>query len=147
MNDHQNYPLSDHMRQRTREWFSKAGSLLSIIEEAPFTLPEPPTNLTAALANMAMEYALKGYLMLNKQRIPSSHDLVEILNLCVAVYKDGDFENIRPLVEEMVRYRAELDYPGVIQETLSVEETHDIIRKARVVQDFILAKAATLGYS
>jgi len=133
-------PISDHLRQRAQEWFRRADHLLTLLERAPFEISDPPTNIVAALANMAVEYTLKGYLMLYKQKIPANHDLGVIFNLCLAVFKDADFESIRPFVEEMVRYRVEFDYPGVIQESISVEEALEAIRKARLVRDFILVK-------
>ncbi|NPV77417.1 MAG: HEPN domain-containing protein [Anaerolineae bacterium] len=133
-------PISDHLRQRAQEWFRRADHLLALVERAPFEISDPPTNIVAALANMVVEYVLKGYLMLYKQKIPTNHDLGVIFNLCLAVFKDADFESIRPFVEEMVRYRVEFDYPGVIQESISVEEALEAIRKARLVRDFILTK-------
>jgi HEPN domain-containing protein len=128
------------MRQRAQEWFQRADHILALLECAPFESPTPPTNLAAALANMAAEYMLKGYLMLYKQKIPRNHDLGEIYNLCMAVFKDVDFESVQPVIEELGRYRVEFDYPGFIQESLSVQEAHEAIRKTRLVRDFILMK-------
>lgn len=140
MNAPEKNPISDPMRHKTQEWFRKANHLVALLERAPFESADPPTNIAAALANMAVEYSLKGYLMFYKQKIPGINDLGVIFNLCLAVHKDADFENIRFYIEEMVRYRVEFNYPGVIQESISVEEALGAIRKARLVRDFILAK-------
>lgn len=132
--------ITDHLRQRAQEWFRRADHLLAFLDRAPFELADPPTNIAAALANMVVEYSLKGYLMLYKQKIPANHDLGVIYNLCLAVFMDSDFESIRATIEEMTRYRVEFDYPGVIQENISVEEAREVTRKARQVRDFVQMK-------
>ncbi|MCC6147020.1 MAG: HEPN domain-containing protein [Anaerolineaceae bacterium] len=134
------YPITDYMQQRAQEWLQRADYLLSLLDCAPFESANPPTNLVAALANVAAEYAMKGYLMLYKQKIPRNHDLGEIYNLCMAVFKDIDFENIRSVVEELGHYRVEFDYPGFIQENIDAQEAREAIRKARIVREFIFAK-------
>jgi len=73
--------LSNHIQQRTHEWMRKAEHELAFLEHAPFDLTDPPTDTAGKMAHMAAEYALKAYLMLNKRKIPKSHDLVELLNV------------------------------------------------------------------
>jgi hypothetical protein len=57
---------SDHIQQRTREWFRKAEYELSFLDHAPFDLADPPTDTAGKMAHMAGEYSLKAFLMLNK---------------------------------------------------------------------------------
>jgi HEPN domain-containing protein len=132
--------FSDYMRQRSQEWFVRAEQLLSLLDCAPFEKDRPPTNMSAVLSFMVVEYVLKGYLMLFKVKIPASHDLGDILNRCLAVQKDPVFETIRPLVEDLACFRVEMDYPGIIQDTVTVEEARHAIYKARQIYDYILAK-------
>jgi hypothetical protein len=37
-------PLSEHVRQRTREWFRKAEHETAYLELTPFEMPDPPTD-------------------------------------------------------------------------------------------------------
>ena len=60
--------LSEHLRQRTKEWFRKAEPELKFLEHAPFDAEDPPTDTACRLAHMAAEYSLKAYLMLNKKK-------------------------------------------------------------------------------
>ena len=69
--------ISDHIRQRTREWFRKAEHEMVFLEHAPFDIEDPPTDTAGKMAHMVAEYSLKAFLVLNKARIPKTHDLVE----------------------------------------------------------------------
>ena len=60
--------LSEHLRQRTREWFRKAEHDLAYLELAPLDLDDPPTDTTGRLAHMLAEYSFKAYLMLIKKK-------------------------------------------------------------------------------
>jgi len=72
--------LSDHVRQRTREWFRKAEHELAFLDVAPFDDDDPPTDTAVKMAQMVAEYSLKAYLMLNKKKIEKSHNLVELFS-------------------------------------------------------------------
>src|SRR5690242_11802106 len=108
--------VSEHVRQRTREWFRKAEHELAFLELAPLDLDDPPTDTACKMAHMVAEYCLKAYLMLNKRKIDKSHDLVEILNDCITVHNDRDFENLRTSCQLLTEYRLDSIYPSPIPE-------------------------------
>jgi len=139
--------LSEHIRQRTREWFRKAEHELAYLELAPFNVDDPPTDTAGKMAHMVAEYSLKAYLMLNKAKITKSHDLVEILDACIAIHQDADFESLRPECQMLTRYRMDFVYPGLTLEDISVEEAKEAIQKARQIKAFVMKKAEELGYS
>lgn len=138
--------LSEHIRQRTREWFRKAEHELAYLELSPFDRPDPPTDTAVKMAHMVAEYSLKAYLMLNKRKIERSHDLIEILNTCREVHQDEDFEQLRPDCQLLTRYRIDFVYPSPFPDVVSVEEAKLAIEKARWIKDFVLKKAEALGY-
>ena len=138
--------LSEHIRQRTREWFRKAEHELAYLELSPFDRPDPPTDTAVKMAHMVAEYSLKAYLMLNKRKIERNHDLIEILNVCFDVHQDKDFEQLRPDCQILTRYRIDFVYPGPFPDVVSVEEAKLAIEKARRIKDFVLKKAEALGY-
>ncbi len=84
--------LSKHIQERTREWFRKAEHELAFLAYAPFDLNDPPTDTAGKMAHMAGEYSLKAFLMLNKRKITKTHDLVVILDECIAIHNDTEFE-------------------------------------------------------
>ena len=137
---------SKHIRQRTREWFRKAEHELAFLEYAPFDLDDPPTDTAGKMAHIASEYSLKAYLMLNKRPITKTHDLVELLDECIAVHNDMDFESLRDDCQILTHYRTDLVYPGPIPEYISVGEARAAIGKARRIYEFVHRKAKALGY-
>lgn len=78
--------ISPHVRRRTLEWLRKAEHELAFLAIAPLDESDPPTDTAGKMAHMVVEYSLKAYLMLNKHKITKSHDLVEILNECIAIH-------------------------------------------------------------
>lgn len=138
--------LSEHVRQRTREWFRKAEHELAFLERAPFDVEDPPTDTAGKMAHMVAEYCLKAYLMLNKKKIEKIHDLLELLDNCIAVHQDKDFESLRTDCKVLNRYKTDFVYPGAIPEVLSMDEAKAAIEKAHRVKDFVMNKAGELGY-
>jgi HEPN domain-containing protein len=138
---------SKHIQERTHQWFRKAEHELAFLEYAPFDLDDPPTDTAGKMAHMASEYSFKAFLMLNKRKITRTHDLVELLNDCIAIQNDADFEMLRNDCQALTRYRVEFVYPGPIPEQISVDEARSAIEKARRVYEFIRHKAELQGYS
>ena len=59
--------ISEHVRQRTRDWLRKAEHELAYLTLAPFDLDDPPTDTACRMSHMVAEYAPKAYLVINKQ--------------------------------------------------------------------------------
>ncbi|MGH7457056.1 MAG: HEPN domain-containing protein [bacterium] len=135
--------LSEHLRQRTREWFRKAEHDLAYLQHAPLDLDDPPTDTTGRLAHMVAEYSLKAYLVLNKKKIKKSHDLDEVVNLCIAANQDKEFEALREDCKILSRYKTYFTYPGPIPEVISVEEAKAAIEKAFRIKDFVMKRPSS----
>jgi len=138
---------SKHIQERTHEWFRKAEHELAFLDYAPFDLDDPPTDTAGKMAHMVGEYSLKAFLMLNKHKITKPHDLVQLLDECIAIQKDAQFEQIRDDCQILTQYRVDFVYPGPVPEQISVDEARAAIRRARRIYDFMLRKASALGYS
>ncbi|NUO79965.1 HEPN domain-containing protein [candidate division KSB1 bacterium] len=96
---------------------------------------------------MVAEYCLKAYLVLNKKKIKKIHDLGKILDSCIAVYQDQEFETLREDCRILTRFKIDFAYPDHSPEVISVEEARAAIEKARAIYAFMLRKAQELGYS
>lgn len=138
--------LSEHIRQRTKEWFRKAEHELKFLETAPFDMEDPPTDTACRLAQMAAEYSLKAYLVLTKQKIEKTHQLSDILDLCISINQDYSLEILRDDCIDLTKYKVEMTYPGNVPEEIEVEEAKIAIEKARRIKDFMERKARELGY-
>ena len=84
--------------------------------------------------------------MLNKKKIEKTHDLGELLDDCIATQNDRDFEDLRANCKLLTRYKIDFSYPSPIPEAISIEEAKAAIEKARRIRDFVMKKAAELGY-
>lgn len=146
MTQPQKRKLSEHVRQRTREWFRKAEHELAFLDLAPFDADDPPTDTVGKMAHMAAEYSLKAYLMLNKREITKSHDLVELLDDRIVIHGGSDFEVLRPDCQSHTRYRMEFVYPGPTPEVISVADAQAAIAKAHRIMTFLKGRAPVLGY-
>lgn len=139
--------LSEHIRQRTQEWIRKAEHELAYLAVAPLDIDDPPTDTTCRIAHIAAEYALKAYLMINKHKILKSHDLVVILDECITIHRDYDFEKLRSHCQTLTIYRTDLLYPGPFPTFVSIEEAKTAIEMAKQIYEFILNKVNALGYN
>ena len=99
--------ISSHLLQRVREWLRKAEHEMAYLEHAPLDLEDPPTDTTGRLAHMVAEYSLKAYLVLNKKKIKKIHDLGEILDFCIAVHQEQEFELLREDCRLLTRFKIE----------------------------------------
>jgi HEPN domain-containing protein len=109
---------SKHIQQRTREWFRKAEHELAFLDIAPLDLDDPPTDTAGKMAHIVGEYSLKAFLMLNKRKITRTHDLIVLLDECLAIQDDTEFEVLRDDCQELTRYRVDFVYPGPIPEQI-----------------------------
>lgn len=146
MSEQKNPQLSEHIRQRTQEWLRKAEHELAYLAVAPLDIDDPPTDTTCRIAHIAAEYALKAYLMVNRYKILKSHDLVAVLDECIVIHGDNEFENLRSNCQTLTIYRTDLLYPGPFPTLVSIEEAKLAIEMAQQIYEFILNKVNTLGY-
>lgn len=138
--------LSEHIRKRTKEWFRKAEHELMFLETAPFDVEDPPTDTACRLAHKAAEFSLKAYLVLNKQKIEKTHQLSDVLDLCISINQDHSFESLREDCIHLTKYKVDMTYPGNVPEEIEVAEAKIAIEKARRIKNFVLKTAKELGY-
>lgn len=105
MSEQKRPQLSEHIRQRTQEWLRKAEHELAYLAVAPLDIDDPPTDTTCRIAHITAEYALKAYLLINKHKILKSHDLIVILDECITIHNDQEFETLRSYCQTLTIYR------------------------------------------
>lgn len=147
MSEQKRPQLSEHIRQRTQEWLRKAEHELAYLAVAPLDIDDPPTDTTCRIAHITAEYALKAYLLINKHKILKSHDLIVILDECITIDNDQEFETLRSYCQTVTIYRTDLLYPGPFPTFVSIEEAQSAIEMAKQIYRFILNKVNALGYA
>jgi HEPN domain-containing protein len=98
------------MRTLTREWAAKAeGDFRTATREAR-ARRLPNYDAVCFHGQQCAEKYLKAYLQEQDQAFPRVHDLVELLELCLAY--DGEFEVLRDTLKDLSKYAVDVRYPG-----------------------------------
>ena len=137
--------LSDHIQQRTREWFRKAEHELAYLEHSPFDEEDPPTDTACKMAHIVAEYSLKAFLMLNKRKILKIHDLDSLLDQCIEI--DNHLSNIKDECQELSAYKTTLTYPLDPPIVIDIAEANNAIENAKRIKQFIQQRAIAYGYN
>ena len=128
-------------------WLLKAQSDLEIAEIT--TRQCNPTITDGAIyhTQQCAEKALKGFLAYHQSAIQKTHNLVRLIEQCVAF--DPDFESLLEDADDLTPLGTEFRYPDdfgeiddVSQLFPSVEEVEVAIAKAKRILDFVKTKIA-----
>ena len=117
------------------EWIKKAEADLRIAKKL-LELDEESWAIAFHI-EQAVEKFLKAFLIYKKRRFRKTHNIKEILDLCIEI--DKDFEKLREInVEYLTEYATSVRYPGVYEP--SKDEVIEAIEIAEKVREFILKK-------
>lgn len=100
--------------------------------------PEPPLSVIAFHCQQAVEKYLKAYLTAQEVRIPKTHDLAFLLELCLEKDRDFAFLN-QEQVAALTFYAVAIRYPDASY-VPSLEEVREAYETARAVGRFVLEK-------
>ena len=121
--------------REVEEWIKKAEADLRIAKKL-LELNEE-TWVIAFHVEQAVEKYLKAFLIKNNKRFRKTHNIKEILDLCIEI--DRDFERLRDIdVEYLTEYATSIRYPGFYEPTK--DEVLEAIEIAEKVKDFVLKK-------
>ncbi|HOJ85457.1 MAG TPA: HEPN domain-containing protein [Elusimicrobiales bacterium] len=120
-----------------KKWILKADNDLKAAEIMLFE-KEPVTDVICFHSQQAVEKYLKAYLVIKKIEFRKTHDIAELLKLCMS--RDRDFEvlNDKGIIKLSV-YATELRYPEYFY-IPTVEEAKEAIEKAKFVKEFVMKK-------
>jgi HEPN domain-containing protein len=123
------------MNELTKEWITKAeldiysAGLLLHAGEVPV-----PDYVCFHCQQCAEKY-LKAYLQEHEVEFERKHDLIPLLNLCVAL--DKEFQTIKKDLSTLDRYAVIVRYPGI---SINVETAEAALKAAERVQRFVRKK-------
>ena len=118
-------------------WVKKANNDLKTAKDELAT-ENPATDTICFHCQQAVEKFLKAFLTFHDKPFRKTHNLAELLYLCIEV--DRDFENL-PIkkIDRLTEYSIEVRYPEEFYEP-SLEEAEEAIRIAERVKEFVLEK-------
>ena len=120
-----------------KNWISKADNDLKVSKNE-IKVNEPVTDAICFHAQQCVEKYLKAFLVFNNKSFRKTHNIAEILQLCIKV--DADFKTLEEInVHELTIYATELRYPEFFH-IPTVEEAEEAIYLAEKVKEFVLKK-------
>ena len=122
-----------------REWFEKAEHDLLTVDTL-LTATTVPTDVVCFHCHQAGEKYLKGFLTWHAIPFTRTHDLGELVALCVLV--DARLSTIERLANFLTDYAVDTRYPGMTHSNPTVREALDARDAAREIR---LAVRRSLG--
>jgi len=118
-------------------WVKKAEEDLRVSEHL-LNVETPPTGAICFHCQQAVEKYLKAYLTYQNVRAGKTHDLVNILNLCIK--QDKDFEKLdKDKISSLSFYSVEIRYPDEFY-IPKIEEAKESFKIVLKVKDFVFRK-------
>ena len=116
-------------------WIQKAEEDLKVAEQF---LGETPAWIVAFHAQQAIEKYLKSFLVKNNKKIIKSHDLLELLDLCLEI--DDEFRELENIPLEQITMFATITRYPEMEVDVTDKEAKEAIEIAEKVRDFVLNK-------
>ncbi len=117
------------------EWIEKAKGDFHTAQRELRARRAPNYDAACFHSQQCAEKYLKAFLVSLKIEPPRTHNLVELLKLCVS--RDGSFELVRPALEALNTFAVDIRYPG---EFATKEEARDAVKAMRQVRAFVRTK-------
>ena len=123
--------------EEVKKWLIKADEDLRVARNEIGT-NNPPTGAICFHSQQSVEKHLKAYLVHHNKSFRKTHDIAEILGLCIEI--DAEFKELEKInAHELTVYATELRYPEFFH-IPSIEEAKEAIEIARKVKDFVFKK-------
>jgi HEPN domain-containing protein len=122
------------------EWIAKAEGDFVTAQRELRARRAPNYDSACFHRQQCAEKYLKAFLAFREIEPPRIHNLIELLNLCLA--QDGSFEMVRPALESLNSYAADIRYPG---EFATKDEARDAVRAMKQVRDFARNELGTVA--
>lgn len=126
--------MNEEKRAEIRKWLIKSqhdlGSARRLMEGE-----EPYLDTAVYHCQQAVEKALKAFLTYHDTVFEKSHDLTELLEVCVSI--EPALESWRRVAEELTPYAVQFRYPTDVLEP-EWNEAQDALKHAQSFTDFIL---------
>jgi HEPN domain-containing protein len=120
------------------DWLSKAENDLKAAKAIYEYYEMPPTDTICYHCHQVAEKSLKAYLIFQETTFHKIHDLIALLNLCLA--KDTTLDFLRDDLEILNQYYIETKYPPDMPIDFPKEEAGEAIKKAQIIAKTISDK-------
>jgi len=123
------------MNNEVRKWLIKADEDLKVAKNEIET-NDPPTGAICFHSQQCVEKYLKAYLIYHNKSFRKTHDIAEILELCIEL--DPEFRELEKInAHELTIYATELRYPEFFY-IPPVEEAKEAIKLQKMLKILFL---------
>ena len=117
------------------EWIAKAEGDFTTAQREMRVRRKPNYDAVCFHSQQCVEKYLKAFLISKRIEPPRTHNLVELVNLCLA--KDGTFEMFRPALESLNAFSVTIRYPRAFA---ARQDARDAVKAMKQVRDFVRGK-------
>jgi HEPN domain-containing protein len=117
------------------EWIAKAEGDFNTAQRELRARHAPNYDSACYHSQQCAEKYLKAFLVLQKIEPARTHNLIELLKLCVK--RDGSFEMLRPALELLNVYAVVVRYPRAFA---TKDEARDAVKAMKQVREFVRSK-------
>ena len=114
------------------EWVEKALGDFNVAQRELRVRRAPNYDACCFHAQQSAEKYLKAFLVSQKVDPPRTHNLIDLLKLCLA--RDETYELIRSALELLNAYAVDIRYPG---ESATKEEARDAVKAMKQVSECV----------
>lgn len=125
-----------------KDWLQKAENDLKAAKGIYGYYEKPPTDTICYHCHQVAEKSLKAYLFFKGKKFQKIHDLIALLNICLA--SDKSLDSLREDVEVLNQYYIETKYPLDMFVEYSKDEAKKAIDRAGSVFKTIINKIEPL---
>ena len=123
------------MNPLTLEWIEKAEGDFIVAQKMVRVRKQPVYDAVCYHAQQCAEKYLKAFLHENGERVPHTHELLDLLKLCQEI--DPSLEILSSDLKELARYAVNIRYPG---ESADVDEAKIAFAAIKVVRGILRQK-------
>jgi HEPN domain-containing protein len=125
----------DNKDELVQNWLIKAQHDLLAAKKLSIE-PEIYADIAIYHCQQSAEKAVKGFLILQNQEFPRTHDIRLLIQLAIRI--DSNFENYQETSEILTPYATEFRYPSDVMEP-NPEELEDALIKSEELFDFVVS--------
>jgi HEPN domain-containing protein len=128
------------MNDLVAEWVEKAQGDFNVAQRELRVRRLPNYDACCFHAQQCAEKYLKAFLVAQKIEPPRTHNLIDLLALCVTL--DAAIELIRGALELLNAYSVDVRYPG---ESATKEEAREAVKAIRQVSELMQSRLGRAG--
>jgi len=129
--------------ETVKKWIVKAGNDFKTGKDELLT-DDPATDTVCFHMQQCVEKFLKAYLVLHGREISRTHDISEVIHLCVEI--EQDFEILYQMkADELTKYAVDVRYPDEFYMP-TLEEAEECIKIAEEVKEFVRGALKSKGF-